>query len=89
MSSGYVAYLSKQEIEDRKRHRKERLSRAKAVVVEHFPESCDDRYVDGWAVMAVMELWHRHGEGKVTMRQVRALRSKYLARLAARQEATA
>lgn len=80
---GYVRFLSKQEIEDRKRHRAAQRDRARTLVAQHFDTWSGAgavTYVDGDAMLATLSLWHEHGEGKVTLRQVKAERARIIER---------
>lgn len=89
MSAGFVAQLAREE-------RAAQRERAKRLVAEHFPNTGGTTatggvYLDGWAVMAVLNLWHQHGEGKgkVTLGQVRAERQRLLGRLNERNQGQA
>lgn len=63
--------------------RAEQRRRAVTLVLEHLPETTDERTgtVCGWAVMAVLNLWREHGEGNVKLSQVRRERARLLRRL--------
>ena len=82
MSYGQFVHLDRQErlAADRQRRtiQQAQRQRAKALVDEHF--GADDEFWQ-WAVMAVLNLWHKHGEGKVTLGQVKAERARLLRRL--------
>lgn len=82
MSFGAVVHATRQERQDVANASLRRRGRAKQLVVEHMPElDTDDGYIDGWAVMAVLNLWAKHGEGKTTLGQVRTERRRLLGRL--------
>lgn len=92
MSFGYFVDQSRQQRQDIRRageraaaERAAKRERAKALVAEHFDSDGTTPgggvYLDGWAVMAVLNLWREHGEGNVTLGQVRRERARLLERL--------
>lgn len=72
MSAGFVAQLAREE-------RFARRERAKRLAAQHFPT--EGPYLDGFAVMAILNLWSSRGEGKTTLGQVRRERARLLRRL--------
>ncbi len=83
MSYGAVVHATRLEREGRTNASLRRRERAKHLVIEHMPElDTGDGYIDGWAVMAVLNLWAERGEGKTTLGQVKQERRRLLKRLA-------